>query len=126
MDYQIKWKKGDAIKLGKAVADFNRKINELKAEENLLYLPDTLSFAEEKENITTRKELNRRIDSLKRFQNEGAEGLYITKAGESITNWERQELEKQKAIAIRRLEKEKAKLNVPKKRRKILTCSNGK
>ena len=126
MEYQIKWKKGDAIKLGKAVADFNRKINELKAEENLLYLPETLTFAEEKENIFTRKELNRRINSLKRFQTEGAEDLYITQAGEEMTIWERKELQKQKAIAQRRLEKELAELNVPKLRSKIFACSNGK
>lgn len=126
MEYQIKWKKGDAIKLGKAVAEFNRKINELQTEENKLYLPNKLNFAEEKENITTRKELNRRIESIKRFQKIGAEDLYITEAGEQLTKWERGELEKQKGIAERRLKKELAILNTPKKRRKVFQSTDGK
>lgn len=126
MEYQIKWKKGDAIKLGKAVADFNRKINELKQQGDLLYLPDTITYAEEKENIFTRKELNRKINSLKRFQIEGAEDLYITQSGAEMTKWERQELQKQKLIAERRLKKELAELNVPKIRTTIFTCANGK
>lgn len=126
MEYQIKWKKGDAIKLGKAVADFNRKINELKQQGDLLYLPDTITYAEEKENIFTRKELNRKINSLKRFQIEGAEDLYITQSGAEMTKWERQELQKQKLIAERRLKKELAELNVPKIRTTIFACANGK
>lgn len=126
MEYQIKWKKGDAIKLGKAVADFNRKINELKQQGDLLYLPDTITYAEEKENIFTRKELNRKINSLKRFQIEGAEDLYITQSGAEMTKWERQELQKQKLIAERRLKKELAELNVPKIRATIFACANGK
>lgn len=125
MEYQIKWKKGDAIKLGKAVAEFNRKINELQTEENNLYLPNKINYAEEKENITTRKELNRRIESLKRFQKAGAEDLYITEAGEQLTKWERGELEKQKGIAERRLKKELASLNTPKKRGKVFQSTDG-
>ena len=39
-------------------------------------------------------ELNRVINSLKRFSKEGAEDLYVTKAGEQITKWERKELRK--------------------------------
>lgn len=119
MEYQIKWKKGDAIKLGKAISEFNKKINRLQSEENALYLPEKLSFAEEKENITTRKELERRIASLKRFQKSGAETLYRTRAGEEITRWERSELEKQKRIAERRIQKELAEINTPLKRSKI-------
>lgn len=116
MEYKIKWKKGDAIKLGKAIADFNKKINRLQAEEDALYLPEKLNYTEEKENITTRRELNRKIASLKRFQKEGAEALYTTKAGEELTKWERSELEKEKRIAERRLQKELAELNIPKVR----------
>ena len=45
-DNQIRWKRGDYISLGKAVANFNRKINELKTEENALLLPDEISYSE--------------------------------------------------------------------------------
>lgn len=77
---QIKWKKGDFISLGKAVSAFNKKINELQNNENNLYLPDFKDYNNIKQNINTRKELNRQINSMKKFLKEGAEDLYITKA----------------------------------------------
>lgn len=110
---QIKWKKGDYISLGKAVAEFNKKINKLQREEDLAYLPAKIDYKEAKENIATRKELNRLINSLKRFQREGAEELYETEAGEEMTVWERKELGIQSRIAQTRLKQELAKLNEP-------------
>ena len=110
---KIRWKQGDFIRLGKAVSDFNKKINELQAEENKLYLPDSINYTEAKENITTRSELNRLINSLRRFKNEGAEDLYVTQAGEEITRWERRELGIQSRIAQIRLKNELKELNKP-------------
>ena len=112
-DSQINWRQGDFIRLGQAVARFNKKINELQAEENKLYLPETISYKEAKENITTRRELNRLINSLRRFQREGAEDLYITQSGEEITKWERRELGIQSRIAQTRLQNELKTLNEP-------------
>lgn len=77
---RIRWKQGDYITLGKAVANFNRKINKLNAEEKKLYLPDTLNYEEEKMLITTRRQLNNLVNSLKRFSIEGAEEKMTTKA----------------------------------------------
>lgn len=113
MASKIRWKQGDYVKLGKAVAEFNKKINKLNAEENKLYLPDVVEYKEAKENITTRAELNRMINSLKRFQREGAEELYTTQAGEDITKWERRELGIQSRIAQTRLQRELKALNEP-------------
>lgn len=113
MASKIRWKQGDFIRLGRAVAEFNKKINKLNAEENKLYLPDIIEYKEAKENITTRKELNRMINSLKRFQREGAEELYTTQAGEDITRWERRELGIQSRIAQTRLTRELKALNEP-------------
>ena len=110
---KIRWKRGDYIQLGKAVANFNKKINKLQAEENRLYLPETINYTEAKENITTRKELNRLLNSLRRFQREGAEELYTTKAGESLTRWERRELGIQSRIAQARLSRELKALETP-------------
>lgn len=110
---KIKWKKGDYIRLGKAVSDFNKKINMLQAEENKLYLPNTIDYKESKENIATRAELNRLINSLRRFQREGAEDLYVTQAGEQLTKWERRELGIQSRIAQNKLQRELKALNVP-------------
>ena len=53
-DSRISWKRGDFIKLGQAVAKFNKKVNELNREEKKLYLPETINYKEAKENITTR------------------------------------------------------------------------
>lgn len=113
MASKIRWKQGDYVKLGKAVAEFNKKINKLNAEENKLYLPDLIEYKEAKENITTRKELNRLINSLRRFQAEGAEDLYTTQAGETITKWERRELGIQSRIAQTRLRAELKNLEKP-------------
>lgn len=112
-DSRISWKKGDLIRLGRAVSDFNKKVNRLNAEENKLYLPETINYAEAKENITTRRELNRLINSLRRFQKEGAEDLYITQSGEEMTKWERRELGIQSRIAQTRLQNELKSLNEP-------------
>lgn len=110
---KISWKQGDFIKLGQAVARFNKKVNELNREEKKLYLPETINYKEAKENITTRRELNRLINSLRRFQREGAEDLYLTQAGEQISKWERRELGIQSRIAQTRLKAELKKLNEP-------------
>ena len=109
----IRWKQGDYVSLGRAVSSFNKKINELNAEERKLYLPDEVNYKEIKQNITTRRELKRIINSLRRFNREGAEDLYITKAGEEISKWERRELGIQSRIAQTRLKKELEKLNEP-------------
>lgn len=115
-DSQIRWNRSDTATLSRAVRDFNKKIRELKNEENKLYLPEEVSYKETKENITTRRELNRVINSLKRFKKEGAEQLYTTQAGEQMTKWERRELGIQSGIAIRRLQREYNSLNIPKLR----------
>ena len=78
-----------------------------------MYLPDEINYKEAKENITTRKELNRLINSLRRFQRQGAEDLYTTQAGESMTKWERRELGIQSRIAQTRLQNELKTLNEP-------------
>lgn len=110
---KINWRQGDFVRLGRAVSEFNKKVNALQREENKLYLPETISYKEAKENITTRKELNRLINSLRRFQREGAEDLYKTQAGEEITNWQRRELGIQSRIAQTRLRAELKNLEKP-------------
>lgn len=122
---QIKWRKGDYISLGKAVSQFNRKINELQKEETRNYLPDVLNYADIKENITTRRELQRVIKSLRRFKEKGAEDLYRTQAGEEITKWERRELGIESRIAQIRLTKELKNLYTPKQGEKFSRAQMG-
>lgn len=103
---QIRWSKGDAIKLGRAVAEFNKTINKLQTEENKLYLPDLKNYQEIKQNIYTRQELNRILRSLKRIKKENALDLYTTQAGETLTRYERAELGYMSAAAQRRITRE--------------------
>lgn len=110
---RIRWKQGDYITLGRAVADFNKKIDRLEKMEGLGYLPEKISYQETKEKIYSRKELNRIINSLKAFKKEGAEDLIINQAGTFTTKWEQQQLRKQSKIAIARLNEELATLNTP-------------
>ena len=110
---KIKWKRADYITLGKAVSQFNKKINELQQEENKNYLPELINYKEVKENITSRKELNRVINSLRRFKKEGAEELYTLESGQQITKWEKHELNLQRNIAEKRLKEELQQLNEP-------------
>ena len=99
-------KKGDYISLGKAVASFNRKINELKTEENKTYLPEIIEYKDISERIVTKKELDRYIKNLRSFKKSDIEDIYETKAGEKITFWERDILEEERKIAIERMEKD--------------------
>ena len=110
---QIRWKKGDYISLGKAVSNFNKKIRRLETEENKSYFPSEINYKEVKEGIKTRKELNRYINSLRRFSQEDATELYETEAGEKLTKWERKEIAQRQRIATRRLNKELKELNEP-------------
>ena len=111
--FGIQWKKKDYIRLGKAVSDFNKKIKELQVNENINYLPNLEEYSEVKKTIATRQELNRVINSLRRFQKEGAEDLYKTEAGEELTIWEYNELNRLRKQAIKRLNEEKAPLEEP-------------
>lgn len=102
-DGSIRWKRGDYVRLGRAVSDFNKKIRKVRTIENELYLPEELNYSDVKNDILTRSELNRIINSLNRFKQEGAEELYETDAGEQLTNWERNELRINQRTARRRL-----------------------
>lgn len=107
----IRWKRSDYITLGKAVANFNKKIKNLESLENAEYLPDKINYNEIKGNILTRKELKRIIKSLKDFQKETATNLYRTEAGEIMTQWEHAELQGLQKKAIKRIKEELSELN---------------
>lgn len=106
MDSLIRWKKGDYIKLGQAVSRFNKIINELEVDERD-YLPELKDYKEIKEHITSRKELNRIIKSLRRANIENLLAAKSFESGEQISKWEYQELNKAKRRAFRNLEKER-------------------
>lgn len=106
MDSLIRWKRGDYIKLGQAVSRFNKIINELDTDERN-FLPELKNYREIKEHITSRKELNRIIKSLRRVDTENLLNTKILESGEEISKWEYQELNKARRRAFRNLELER-------------------
>ena len=106
MDSLIRWKRGDYIKLGQAVSRFNKIINELEADERE-FLPELKDYKEIKEHITSRKELNRVINSLRRVNEENLLKTKILASGEEISKWEFQEVNKARKRAYRNLALEK-------------------
>lgn len=110
-DSLIRWKRGDYVKLSKAVASFNRKINELDVNE-AKYLPDLKDYKELRDTIMSRKELNRIVKALRNFNVEGAETRVILPSGQAITKWEYHELKLARNRAIRQLETEKASITL--------------
>lgn len=111
-DYLMRWKKGDYITLGKAIAKFNKTKRELeRLSPNAL--PEEYEYKLEKERIKTRKEFNRFINSLKRFQNVNLQEIIETKGGEEITKWEYKELKKKQTKVVKNLEKELERIHNP-------------
>ena len=106
MDSLIRWKRGDYIKLGQAVSRFNKIINELDTDERN-FLPELKDYKEIKEHITSRKELNRVIKSLRKVNTENLLNTKILDSGEEISKWEYQELNKARRRAFRNLELER-------------------
>ena len=106
MDSLIRWRRGDYIKLGQAVSRFNKIINELDTDERD-FLPELKNYQEIKEHITSRKELNRIIKSLRRVDTENLLNTKILESGEEISKWEYQELNKARRRAFRNLELER-------------------
>ena len=102
MDSLIRWKRGDYIKLGQAVSRFNKIINSLESDE-INFLPDLKNYQEIKSHITSRKELNRVINSLRRVNEENLLKTKVLESGEEISKWEFQEMNKARKRAYRNL-----------------------
>lgn len=119
----IKLSRGDYISLGKAVAKFNRTINELKTEENKSYFPEEFKYKDLKEKIVSKTELDRYIKNLRNFKKENSE-IYLTESGEKLTIWERNVLEQERKIAIRRMSNKLKKVSEYDKETRITLKSN--
>lgn len=103
MANKIRWSRSDSITLGKAVSNFNKTVQKLEQEESNLLLPDVISFKDLKSDITTRKELNRIIKSLKRFQLPNQQEAVKTDGDVELTRWELTEVKRARTRATRRL-----------------------
>lgn len=101
-DNLIRWKRGDYVRLSRAVNKYNKQVNELQAK-GIDYLPEVKSYQSIKDNIYTRKELNRTINSLKKFSIETAKKVEL-ESGAEMTAWEYKELRLSRNRARRYLE----------------------
>ena len=101
-DNLIRWKRGDYVKLAKAINKFNKQVNELQAE-GINYVPDVKNYQSLKNDIYTRKELNRLINSLKKFNIETAKKVEL-ESGKELTSWEYREIKLARNRARRYLE----------------------
>ena len=85
----IRWKKGDYIKLGRAVSEFNKEIKKHESLEDKLSLPETIDYKELRDRIQTREGLNAYIDSLKRIKLPGSFNIVKLENGEQITEYQK-------------------------------------
>lgn len=107
----IKWSKEDEKNLRKAISDFNKRVSKLeKTRKDKSYLPSKLDYAGTKDLIKTRSELDRIMRSLGRFKGTKAFKKVTLPSGETLTNWEKKEIQYQKASAVRRINKRMAEL----------------
>ena len=95
----IRWTRSDAAKLSYAVRQFNKTIQKLDSLERDI-LPESLDYKDVKEEIFSRKELNRVIKSLKRFGRASQQRVVNLNSGEQVTQWELSELKKAQKRAI--------------------------
>ena len=102
----IRWTKGDYIKLGKAVANFNRQVAQNENQINKQYLPKLVDYKELRDRIQTREGLNAYIQSLKRINLPNSFTLEKLENGETITSYQKQELERGKSQAMNALQKQ--------------------
>lgn len=105
MESLIKWKRGDYIKLSKAVSKFNKTLSNLDSQAD--YLPTAPEYKELRDNIHTRKELNRVIKSLGSATKENLETRVLLESGEALSKWEYRQLKLARNRGIRNLEREK-------------------
>lgn len=75
----IRWSKQDLITLDRTINNFNQKIKRLQKLDKSLNLPSIENYFTAKQSIATRNELNKYINSLKRFTSRGGEVDYVQK-----------------------------------------------
>lgn len=95
--YNIRWRESDEKELRRVVKNYNAKISRLakKDAKNAAALPEKMSVKQLKEMIDTRQDLNRELNSLKRFSEKGAEELVSVpdnKYNLVTTKWQRNEM----------------------------------
>ena len=90
----IRWKRGDYIRLGRAVSEFNKEIEKNKEVVDELILPEEINYKDLRDRIQTRQGLNAYINSLKRIKLPGSFDVVELENGEQITRYAKGEIER--------------------------------
>lgn len=114
---EIRWKQGDFIKLGRAVADFNRTIKKLENENKKLYLPEEVSYKELKDKIVTRQGFNEAIRDLKSLNKESSQQIVTIESGEEVLKWYYDKVNRNAERRQRELISQIAEFNLPENKR---------
>ena len=105
--HKIRWSSSDEKELAKVVRNFNAKVNRLAKKNPQLknVLPTKTSVGQMKELISTRQDLKREINALKRFSKRGAETIVIVDGTDynlKTTKWQRTEMNRRVGIINRK------------------------
>lgn len=105
--HKINWRESDIEELARTVKNFNAKISRLskKNPDIAVALPQKVKIGELKNLITTRQDLKREINALKRFSKRGAEKIVIADGTDEelqITKWQRTEMNRRVGIINRK------------------------
>lgn len=103
----IRYDKRTNEEIRRVVSNFNQKIARLERRQDNLYLPSHITTKEIKSEVTTRRQLKRKLASLQRFSKRGVEQTVVTSGGISISKYELEEtsreLRRQKMFLTRRI-----------------------
>lgn len=97
----IKWTRSDSMNLRWAVSKFNQAVE--KVSSTGIIAPEEVDFKTLRRNISTRQELNRTLEALRKFTNPAQQKSVKLDSGLEVTKWEKAELNKAKRRAGRRL-----------------------
>lgn len=108
--YNIRWKPDDEAELKRIVKNYNAKISRLEKKNPQMKnaLPERASVKQIKELVSTRDDLKRELNSLKRFSNKGAETIVDVpenKYNLKTTKWQKEEMTRKAALINRRRKK---------------------
>lgn len=110
----IRYDKNLQNEITRVVRNFNNKINRLEKLQNDLILPDKITKKSLTEGYYTRKDLQRKLNELKRFSTRGIEKTIETKAGLKLSEYELINLKKESARIKRNLTREINKMRTTK------------
>lgn len=108
--YNIKWRDADNQEIARVVKNFNAKITRIEKNHPELanVLPERVSVKAIKKLVTTRQDLNRELNMLRRFSKRGAEEVIDvpgSKYNLKTTKWQKTEMNRRAGVINRERKK---------------------